>query len=192
MTFHGKPSGGPDAVGGLFPRSEIQPFRSRAGAALAQGAVVVMDLTASAGEVDASDSNVGLPGAGDSTDDTIWNTVVDPVVLTHVGSNVAPTAPALFGVVLPAVGIADNAIGKVQIHGIVDQARCLSTGGTNLVYGTPLTATSTNSFNATIASNARIIGFYCGETNTVTNLAELGRVMLHNGVGFGGAAAIVA
>jgi hypothetical protein len=185
MTFFGKPSGGPDPIGGLFPRSESQPFRSRAGAALVKGAVVALDLTASAAEVNAADSNSGLPGAGDASDDSIWNTVVDPLSNAHIGvTNAGPTRASLFGVTREA--IADNAIGRVQFYGIVDEARVLSTGGTNLVYGMPLTVTPTNSFNATVVSNQRIVAFYCGQTNTVTNSAEVARVFLHNGVGFHG------
>lgn len=185
MTFFGKPSGGPDAIGGLFPRQEVQPCRSRAGAALVAGSVVTLDLTASATEVDATDSNTGLPGAGDASDDSIWNTVVDPVLATHVGLDAnGPTSAALFGVTLGA--IADNGIGRVQFYGIVDEARCLSGTATNLVYGMPLTATATNSFNATISSNQRIIGFYCGESTAVTNAAVTGRVFLHQGVGYTG------
>lgn len=184
MTFFGKPSGGPDAVGGLFPRAESQPCRLR-GATNVRGSVVTLDLTASASQVDATDSNSGLPGAGDATDDTIWNTVVDPVLATHVGAGAnGPTSAALFGVTLER--IVGNGIGRVQFYGIVDEARCLSGTATNLVYGMPLTATASNAFNATITSNQRIIAFYCGESTAVTNSAVLGRVFLHNGVGYTG------
>ena len=183
MTFFGKPGGNPDAVGGLFPRQEAYPVRSRAGsAALVRGSVVTLDLTASAAAVVATDSNSGIPGAADNT---IWNTVVDPVLATHVGSGAnAPTGPALFGVTKDA--IATNGIGHAQFFGLVDEARCLSGTATNLIYGMPLTATATNSFNATITSNQRVIAFYCGESTAVTNAATLGRVFLHNGVGYVG------
>ena len=75
MTFFGKPMGGPDPVGGLFPRREEYAFRNRAGtAAIVVGSVNCLDLTGSASQVDTTDSNAGLPGYGDSSDDTIWNT----------------------------------------------------------------------------------------------------------------------
>lgn len=187
MTFFGKPSGGPDPIGGLFPRQEAYPIRSRTGtAALVRGSVVTLDLTASASQVDATDSNSGVPGYGDASDDTIWNTVVDPVLATHVGSGAnGPTSAALFGVTQEA-SIGTNGIGHAQFFGIVDQARCLSGTATNLVYGMPLTVTATNSFNATITSNQRIVAWYCGESTAVTNAATLGRVFLHQGVGFTG------
>ena len=181
MTFFGKPLGGPDVVGGLFPRSESYTFRSRAGAALVQGAVVAIDTTGVATEVAVTDSNVGRPGYGDAAgQDTIWNTVVDPVAGTLSGA-----IPTLVGVVIPRGGIADNGSGRVQMYGIVDTARCLCSGViSNLQYGTPLTVTTTNSFNATIAATDRVVGFYCGVDQTATNVAVTGRVFLHNGAGW--------
>ena len=177
MTFFGKPLGNPDAIGGLFPRREVYPFRSRAGAALVVGSVVAMDLAASATEVDATDSNTGIPGADDNT---IWNTVVDPVA-----AHLSGATPTLFGVVTESGGIADNSIGKCLVFGRVDQARVLCSGTiSNLVYGTPLTVTTTNSFNATIAATDRVVGFYAGVAQTATNVAVIGPVLVHQGVGY--------
>lgn len=181
MTLIGKPLGGPDVVGGLFPRSERYTFRSRAGAALSQGSVVCVDISGSATEITTTDSNSGRPGYGDASGDTIWNTVVDPDANYITG-----TEPTVFGVTIPS-SIADNDSGMVQIFGRVENARVVASGTiSNMVYGTPLTATTTNSFNATITSNQRVVGFFCGASASVTNSAELHPVFLHQGVFFHG------
>jgi hypothetical protein len=178
MTLIGKPSGGPDRVGGLFPRKEMNPFKNRAGAALTRGSVVAIDISGSAAEINTTDSNAHLPGHGDASDDSIWNTVVDPVAGHTTGA-----IPTLFGVTVPD-SIADNDSGNVVTFGLVD-ARVVADGTiSNIIPGTPLTVTTTNSFNASIGATERVVAFFASPTNSITNSAEIHKVMLHNGIGF--------
>lgn len=175
--FWSKPSGGPDAVGGLFPVDfpEVN-CRNRSGGTHVKGEVVMLAFNGGvATEIATNDSNSYKPGF---SNDTIWNTVVDPATNMFKGGGTL-RRQSLFGVCM-SDSVADNAIGSYKFFGIIEQAFCLKASGASLAAGSPLSVTITNSFNGLIGTNESAIATYVDiqATNTVRRLR---RVLLHNG-----------
>lgn len=185
MVFFNKPAGGPDSVGGVFPWAQVAKCRNRAGATLTKGQVVQLALSAGnhqATEIATNDSNSYIPGA---SNDTVWNTVVDP-------DNDAVTAPGsgiltggIFGVVIEPGGILDNGVGDVQFFGLVEEAFVIDGGSSKdgAVPGQPLTVTTGNNFDCDILSNEILVGFYLDAADATLTNAALKRVFLTNGIG---------
>ncbi len=175
--FWSKPSGGPDAVGGIWPVDFPEVVcRNRSGGTHIRGEVVQLAIHPGvATEIATNDSNSFRPGF---SNDTIWNTVVDPVTNAFRGGGTLRRG-SLFGVCM-SDSVADNATGSYKFFGRIEQAFCIKTLGASLASGSPLTVTITNSFNGKISSNEAVVAFYTDiqATNTVRRLR---RVMLHNG-----------
>lgn len=185
MVFFNKPAGGPDRVGGVWPWNQIARCWNRSGEAIVKGDVVQLAFragNAEATEIATNDSNSYIPGA---SNDTIWNTVIDPQSNTVTNGQAGITCGAIFGVALEAV--ADDAAGNFQFFGLVEEAFVIDTGSgasfDGAQPGSILGVTITNSFNCTLLSNRVAVGFYADSNDaTLTNRA-LKRVFLTNGLG---------
>lgn len=180
MAFFINNNGAPDRIGGFTPQSD-DPVRcmNRTGSAVALGEVVMLDIAASAAEVTTNDSNSYLPGAGDASGDSVWNTVVNP--------NAAAIANGItfFGVCLD-ISIADNSAGNFQFYGIVKQAFVQRTGAAysnTMIGGRGLTVTAgaTSQFDAVVGAAERCVGFYLDGQEATLTTRELKRIFLHNG-----------
>jgi len=186
MPFINKPAGGPDIVGGFWPASAGPvTCRNRAGATLVKGDLVQLAFGAAnlqATEIATNDSNSYIPGG---SNDTVWNTVVDP------GSN-AISAPGpgrftggIFGVVIDPE-ILDNATGRVQFWGLIDQAYVVdAASGDGAVPGQPLGVggQTQNALTCHIGTNTLMVGFYLDAQDTTLTNRTLKRVFLTNGIG---------
>lgn len=173
--FFEKPSKVPDVTGGgISPIKDRARAWNRTGTTLLKGEVVQFALTpGEASEVATNDENSYVPGA---SNDTVWNTVIDPISSTAVGSSIQ--RGGIFGVVLDE-SVADNSIVTVQTFGIVE-AFCASSG--TVQPGDPLVPTITNSlFNPCPTSNS-IIATYIDVSDTSLTARELHRVFLHQGL----------
>jgi hypothetical protein len=175
--FFEKPTKGPDVVGGVWPIKDRGRCWNRAGATLSKGDVVQLAITPGAAtEIATNDSNSYIPGA---SNDTVWNTVIDPRSSTTVGSSIE--RGGIWGVVLDTE-IADNAYGWVQFFGIVNEAYCIkASGGDQASSGDPMTITTANNFDAIVNSNETVVAWYMDIQQGLTN-RTLARVFLHNGL----------
>ncbi len=188
MTFLFNPSPQPDSVGGLFPTDfPSVKCRNRSGTTHIKGDVVQLALTPGAAtEIATNDSNSYRPGR---SNDTVWNTVIDPISNTTQGASIQ--RGGLFGVCM-SDSVADNAIGEYQFFGIIEQAFCIKASD-NPVAGEPLTVTVLGQFDGVINSNEVAVATYL-DTQTTISTATKRRVFLHNGIlsqsrGNGGATA---
>ena len=177
--FPFKPSGGPDAVGGLFP-SDFPAVTcwNRTGTTLSRGDVVQLALTPGiATEIATNDSNSYRPSG---SNDTVFNTVVLPVA----GSLTVPSSSFITGAVYGVVtstSVADNGKVDVQFGGLVD-AFVISAG--EVVPGQPLTVTAAKNFDAEVLSNETLAAFYLAPQDASISTRELKKVWLTNGFGF--------
>lgn len=186
--FYSKPSGGPDAVGGLFPVDfpEVNVM-NRTGETLAVGDTVMLALSAAgheATEIATNDSNSYKPGF---SNDTVWNTVVDPRATTGTNGVPGTLTGGIFGIVtgLGTVGTgADNTVVKAKFFGLVERAFVIDSGTSKdgAQPGQVLTVTSTNSLNCHVGTNAVLVGFYCDAQDTTLTSRALKRVFLTNGM----------
>lgn len=172
--FWSKPTGGPDAVGGLWPVDFPEVVCvNRSGATLTLGEVVQLALTpGEATEIATNDSNSYRPGY---SNDTVWNTVIDPVTNIGVGSSIQ--RGGIFGVCM-STEVLDNAKGSFKFFGIIEDAFVV---GAAHQAGDPLTPTITNSLKFPAAISNTIIATYIDiqSTNTARTLR---RVFLHQGM----------
>lgn len=176
-TWIMKSAGGPDPVGGFWPVS-VSPItcRNRSGGTHSKGDVVMLALTPGvATEIATNDRNSYIPGA---SNDTIWNTVVDPTANTNQGSGLL--RGCIVGVCVDSTPIVDNAYGQYQFFGIVDEAFCIKAGTDNMAPGDPLTITTAKNFDGVINSNEVVVAMYTDPQTNLTN-RRLRRVFLHNG-----------
>jgi hypothetical protein len=175
--FWSKPSGGPDAVGGLSPVDfpEVK-CRNRSGGTHIKGEVVQLAFTPGAAtEIATNDSNSYKPGY---SNDTIWNTVIDPRSNATNGSS--RQRGGLFGVCMEPFGVADNAIGYYKFFGLIEDAFVVKASADHTIAGDQLSVTSTNSFSGTVTSNLAVAAMYADIQTNLTN-RKLRRVLLHNG-----------
>ena len=172
--FFEKPTKGPDVAGGVWPIADRAKAWNRSGATLTRGEVVQFALQpGEASEVATNDENSYVPGA---SNDTVWNTVIDPIDSTTVGSSIQ--RGGIFAVCLDN-SVADNTVGWFQLFGVVE-AFCASSG--TVQAGDPLVPTITNSlFNPCPTSNT-IIATYLDVQDTSLAARELHRVFLHQGL----------
>lgn len=180
--FFEKPTKGPDAVGGIWPIKDRARVWNRSGAKLDQGDVVQFALSpGEATEVATNDANSYIPGA---SNDTVWNTVIDPISSTTIGSSIQ--RGAIFAVVLD-VEISDNKAGWVQTFGIVD-AYVARTNTTSTEPGSPLTvyasnaAGRVNTFEPEIRSNDKVVATLIATSNAALTTKRLKKVFLHQGL----------
>jgi hypothetical protein len=180
--FFEKPTKGPDVVGGIWPIRDRGGVWNRTGHTLSKGDVVMVALTpGEATEIATNDANSYIPGA---SNDTIWNTVIDPISNATSGSSIQ--RGGLWGVVLDTE-ILDNASGQVQFFGLCEAfVRRSNTTSTNP--GSPLTinagsaATIQNTFDPIILSNEVVVAMLLGFSNAVMTTKRLRKVFLHNGL----------
>lgn len=171
-----KPTGGPDSVGGLWPANfPSVACRNRSGTTHVKGDVVQLALTpGGATEIATNDSNSYRPG---SSNDTVWNTVIDPISNTAQGSSIQ--RGGIFGV-CTSTSVADNAIGNYQFFGIIEDAFCIKASD-NPVAGEPLTVTVLGQFDGVVNSNEVVVATYLDTQATISTAAQR-RVFLHNGL----------
>lgn len=185
MPFFNQPSGGPDSVGGVWPWTQIARCRNRTGETIVKGDVVMLALQAGnheASEIATNDSNSYRMGA---SNDTVWNTVVDPFSNSAIASSngvAGNRTGGIFGVALE--GCADNGTADFQFFGLVEQAFVVdAASGDGAQPGQLLSVTATNSFRCHVGTNAVVVGFYLDAADaTLTNRA-LKRVFLSQGLG---------
>jgi hypothetical protein len=186
MPFFTKPAGGPDAVGGVWPWNS-GPIRcwNRTGNTLIKGKVIMLAFEAAnndATEIATNDSNSYVPGF---SNDTVWNTVVDPKANAAITGLPGTKIGGIFGVCL-SDSVADNTTGDFQFWGLVDKAFVVDHGdsGDGAQPGQVLGVTTTNSFNCTVGTNDVLVGFYMSPSAaTLSNTPVLKRVFLTNGFG---------
>jgi hypothetical protein len=181
-----KPAGVPDTVGGLAPIDFPEVVCvNRSGGTHTFGEVVALAIPPgnAATFIATNDSNSYRPGA---SNDTVWNTVVDPTTNQLVSGGATTRRSTVFGVCTTrGAGVLNNAKGTYKFFGLIEQAFVIKSTGTNaaigLAAGAPLTVTITNSFNGLVASNRVVVATYMDIQGT--NVARrLRRVMLHNGL----------
>lgn len=179
--FFEKPTKGPDTVGGIWPQSTRARVWNRSGAALDKGDVVQFATTpGEATEVASNDANSYIPGA---SNDTCWNTVIDPRLGSTRGANVKNGA--IWAVVLDT-GISDNKAGWVQTFGIVD-AYVQRSNTTTTEPWAPLTVYASNNsarqntFDPVILSSEVVVAHLLGVTNGALTTKRLRKVFLHQG-----------
>ena len=180
--FFEKPTKGPDTVGGVWPIRDRARLWNRTGAALDLGDVVQMAWTpGEASEVASNDANSYIPGA---SNDTIWNTVVDPISSTGVGSSIQ--RGGMWAVVLDDV-ISDNKAGEFCIFGICD-AYVARTNTGSVEPGSPLSvyasnaATRMNTFDPDVAISQTAVATYIATSNAALTTKRLKKVFLHQGL----------
>ncbi len=183
--FFAKPSNGPDSVGGVWPWFYSTSCRNRTGEDLLKGQVAMLAWAAGnheATEIATNDANSYIPGA---SNDTVWNTVVDP------RSNGAGTATnggvgifngGCFGIALD--NISNDKVGEFCFFGIVDALIKESSGSDGAIPGQVLSVTSTNHLDCHVLSNKVVVAFYLQSNDaTIGNTtAALKRVFLTNGM----------
>lgn len=180
--FFEKPTKGPDTVGGIWPQTTRARVWNRSGAALDKGDVVQFATTpGEATEVASNDANSYIPG---KSNDTCWNTVIDPRSSSARGAGVGKGA--VWGVVIDT-GISDNKAGWVQTFGIVD-AYVQRSNTTTTEPWSPLTVYASNNsarmntFDPVILSNEQVPAHLLGITNGALTTKRLRKVFLHQGV----------
>ena len=187
--FFEKPTKIPDVTGGgVCPIKDRARCWNRSGSAIAKGEVAQLAITQGAAtEIATNDANSYIPGA---SNDTIWNTVIDPRSNT---STVAGTAGStingggVFSVCL-SDSVSDNAIGDFQFFGIVNQAFVVRSNTTATIPGSPLTirasGTGAPCFDPVILSNEVIVATLIDFSNGALTTRKLRKVLLHQGLFF--------
>lgn len=190
MVFFTKGACGPDSVGGVWPWTYTTKVRNRTGRTILKGAMLQLALTpGEATEIATNDSNSYIPGA---SNDTIWNTVIDPISNTAQGSSIH--RGGIWAVALEDK--ADNGILEVGIFGQFEDVFVIKGSSDHVAPGDPLTiaVTTTNChLDGVINSNEVVIASYTDNQTNLTN-RRLRRVFLHQGLfansrGQGGATA---
>jgi hypothetical protein len=182
MPFFQKPAPGPDAVGGVWPFTTTAICRNRSSATLLKGQAVQLALGAGnhqATEIATNDANSYDPGA---SNDTVWNTVVDPRSNTVTNGLSGLFNGAVIGVAL--ADVADNAVGEFGFFGIFDALLKESSGSDGAQPSQVLTVTSTNHFDCHVGTNKLIVAFYLQSNDaTIGNTtAKMKQIFLTNGM----------
>jgi len=180
--FFEKPTKGPDVVGGIWPIKDRGKFWNRTGRTVSKGEVIQIAFTpGEATEIATNDANSYIPGA---SNDTIWNTVIDPISNDASGSSIQ--RGGMWGVVLDD-SVADNSPVNCQIFGVCE-AYVHRANTTSSNPGTPLTvygsnaATKTNTFDPIILSNEVVVAMLLGFSNAALTTKRLRKVFLHQGL----------
>jgi hypothetical protein len=183
--FFAKPSNGPDAVGGVWPMFYSTSCRNRTGATVVKGEAVQLAFNAGnhqATEIATNDANSYDPGA---SNDTVWNTVVDPrsnSTATATNASTGIHAGAVIGICVSA-SVADNAIGEFCFYGLVD-ALCIESSGSDGAYpGMIVSVTSTNHIDCHVGTNKLVVGFYLQSNDaTIATTPVMKQIFLTNGM----------
>jgi len=194
--FFEKPTKGPDVVGGVWPIKDKGYFWNRTGQTLEKGDVVQVAITpGEATEIATNDANSYIPGA---SNDTIWNSVIDPRSNTSLVAGAAGSAVNTGGIwaVVLDNSVADNARVECQLFGVCD-AYVVRSNTTSTNPGSPLTVYGSNgtakinSFDPVILSNEVVVATLLGYSNAALTTRRLRKVLLHQGLfwqRFGGTA----
>lgn len=185
--FFEKPSKIPDVTGGgVCPIKDRARCWNRSGAVILKGEVVQLALTqGTATEIATNDANSYLPGA---SNDTVWNTVIDPRSNTSTvggtpGSSIH--TGGIWGVCL-SDSVSDNAIGNFQFFGIVNQAYVVRSNTTATIPGSLLTirasGTGSPAFDPVILSNEVVVATLLDYSNGALTTRRLRKVFLHQGL----------
>lgn len=186
--FFEKPTKIPDVTGGgVCPIKDRARCWNRSGSAIAKGEVVQLALTQGAAtEIATNDANSYLPGA---SNDTVWNTVIDPRSNTSTTAGAAGSSintGGIFGVCL-SDSVSDNAIGDFQFFGIVN-AFVIRENTTATIPGSALTvrASGTGSpcFDPVITTNEVVVATLIDFSNGALTTRRLRKVFLHQGLFF--------
>jgi hypothetical protein len=183
--FFEKPTKGPDNFGGIWPIRDKGRCVNRSGSTISLGEVVQLALTqGSATEIATNDANSYIPGA---SNDTVWNTVIDPRSNTSTVAGAAGSTihtGGIFGVCLDTE-VADNSSGWFQFFGICD-AYVIRSNSTATIPGSALTvrASGTGSpcFDPVILTNEIIVATMMGFSNALMTTRRLRKVLLHQGM----------
>lgn len=184
--FFEKPTKGPDVTGGgVWPIKDKGKAWNRSGSAISYGEVVQLALTQGAAtEIATNDANSYIPGA---SNDTVWNTVIDPRSNTSTTAGAAGSSihtGGIFGVCLDTE-VADNAVGTFQFFGLCE-AFVIRSNTTASIPGTALTirASGTGSpcFDPVILTNEVIVATLLGFSNAALTTRRLRKVFLHQGL----------
>ena len=186
MPFFNKPSAGPDSVGGVWPWEQIAKVRNRSGSTISRGDLCQLAFGAgntAATEIATNDSNSYVPGA---SNDTIWNTVIDPIsnTLTSTNGIAGNRMGGIFGIALE--DFIDNAAGNVQFFGVIENAFVVDSG-TSKDGAQPSQLLAVNVTNVCldchIGTNKVIVGFYIDSNDATLTSRTLKRVFLTQGLG---------
>jgi hypothetical protein len=182
--FFEKPVKGPDVTGGgIWPIRDKGRMWNRSGHTISNGMVVQVALTpGEAAEVATNDANSYIPGA---SNDTVWNTVIDPIGSTTIGSSIQ--RGGIWAVCIDPVAVADNAVGMFQFFGICDAfvARTNTTAtppGTPLVVYASNAAGRINTFDPQCDTSNSIIATLIATSNAALTTKRLKKVLLHQGL----------
>lgn len=178
--FFEKPVKGPDNFGGIWPIKDTGKCINRCGRTVSRGEVVQLALTpGEASEVATNDANSYTPG---KSNDTVWNTVIDPIASTTVGSSI--NRGGIWGVCLDAE-VSDNTVGTFQFFGLCT-AYVVRSNTTVTTPGSPLTVRVTGTgapcFDPIILSNEVVVAMFESVTNGAMTTRRLHNVFLHNGL----------
>lgn len=182
--FFEKPTKGPDVTGGgVWPIFDRAKAWNRSGHTISNGMVVQLALTpGEATEAASNDANTYLPGR---SNDTVWNTVIDPISSTAVGSSIQ--RGGLWAVCVSTSPVADNAVGDFCLFGIVD-AYVARTNTNATEPGSPLTVYASNAagrintFEAECAISSTIVATLIATSNAALTTKRLKKVFLHQGL----------
>jgi hypothetical protein len=182
--FFEKPSKVPDVTGG-----SVSPIRDRAkcwnrsGHTISNGMVVQLALTpGEATEAASNDANTYIPGA---SNDTVWNTIIDPISSVGVGSSIQ--RGGIWAVCIDPVPIADNAIGEFCLFGLCNAfvARTNTTAtepGSPLVVYASNAAGRINTFDPQCAISHTVVATLLATSNAALTTKRLKKVFLHQGL----------
>lgn len=180
--FFERPTKGPDVAGGIWPIRDRGKFWNRSGRTVSKGEVLQVAITpGEATEIATNDANSYIPGA---SNDTVWNTVIDPISNNTSGSSIQ--RGGIWAIVMDA-SIADNALVECCTFGVVD-AYVARTNTTSTNPGAPLTiyasnaAGRINTFDPVIKSNEVVIATLLGFSNAALTTKRLRKVFLHQGL----------
>lgn len=170
MVFFTQPTGGPGQ--GIFPDTvRSKCINAIATTALTNGAVVQLDLAASATTIATNAAASYTPGGVTS----VFRNVVAP---TAVGIK-----NGILGVVTEPGGIATGAEGEVTFLGILTGNVIQGSGSVDP--GGALVADTTRRLDATQATDEKIIGIYIDAQAATLSVAAQKRVLFNGITGFG-------
>lgn len=162
---------------GFVPRDVIGFATNRTGSAVAKGDLSMFDMVAAVqAETTIYKPTGDTVSLTDRTSATTFGNCVAPVAETTAA---VPPKRAWYGIWLEAV--ADNATGKIQVQGIVEQAMVKrSAGSGTIATGDPLIAAATEdldaTFSGTVDIHQRVLGTFM-EADATISTRELRRVL---------------
>lgn len=182
--FFEKPTKGPDVNGGgIWPIKDKGRMWNRSGHTYSNGMVGQVALTpGEASEIATNDANSYIPGA---SNDTVWNTIIDPIDSTTIGSSIQ--RGGIWAVCVDPNPVADNTAGLFQVFGICDAyvARTntsVTEPGSPLVVYASNAAGRINTFDPQCAISHSIVATYLATSNAALTTKRLKKIFLHQGL----------